>query len=101
MQSLAQILASFTSQNGAYRATAAADWLQGRTLFGGLIAGLANHAMRQQVAADRPLRALQIVYVGPNAAGEVEFEPNVQREGKAVTLASCTARSPRPNSDHA
>jgi acyl-CoA thioesterase len=93
MQSLVQILASFVPQNAAYRATGEADWLQGRTLFGGLIASLANHAMRQKVPEDRPLRALQVVYIGPNAAGEVVFEPSVQREGKAVTLASCAARS--------
>ena len=93
MQTLVQILASFALQNGAYRVTGETDWLQGRTLFGGLIAGLANHAMRQRVPADRPLRALQVVYIGPNSAGEVEFEPSVQREGKAVTLATCTARS--------
>jgi acyl-CoA hydrolase len=34
-----------------------------------------------------------VAYIGPNSAGEVEFEPCVQREGKAVTLASCTVRS--------
>jgi acyl-CoA thioesterase len=93
MQSLAQILASFERRNDGYRISAGADWLQGRTLFGGLVAALANHAMRQKLPEDRPLRALQVVYIGPNGAGDVEFVPSVQREGKAVTLASCTARS--------
>lgn len=93
MQSLTQILAAFTPQDGAYRATADATWLQGRTLFGGLAAALANRAMRERVAADRPLRALQVVFIGPNAEGAVTFEPTVLREGKAVTLASCIAKS--------
>jgi acyl-CoA thioesterase len=93
MQSLAQILATFEPRNDAYRVSAEADWLQGRTLFGGLVAAFANHAMRQRVPENRPLRALQVVYIGPNSAGDVEFAPSVQREGKAVTLASCTARS--------
>jgi acyl-CoA thioesterase len=52
MQSLTQILASFASHNTAYRITVDDDWLQGRTVFGGLIAALANHAMRQRVPAD-------------------------------------------------
>lgn len=93
MQSLAQILAAFAAQGSAYRATIEADWLQGRTLFGGIIAALANNAMRQLVPQDRSLRTLQIVYVGPNSAGEVDFAPCVLRAGKAVTLASCVARS--------
>jgi len=93
MQSLTQILASFAALNDAYRITVDDDWLQGRTVFGGLIAAFANHAMRQSVPADRPLRAFQVVYIAPNSAGEVEFKPSVQREGKAVTLASCTAHS--------
>jgi acyl-CoA thioesterase len=93
MQSLAQILASFEPRNNAYRVSAEADWLQGRTLFGGLVAAFANYAMRQKVPEGRPLRALQVVYIGPNSAGDVDFTPSVQREGKAVTLASCTACS--------
>jgi len=93
MQSLTQILAAFAVHGRIYRATIAEDWLQGRTVFGGLIAALANRAMRSQAPADRPLRALQVVFVGPNSAGEVEFEPTLLRAGKAVTLASCTAKS--------
>jgi len=93
MQSLAQILAAFAARDSAYRATIEADWLQGRTLFGGIIAALANNAMRQLVPQDRALRALQIVYVGPNSEGEVDFAPRVLRAGKAVTLTSCVARS--------
>jgi acyl-CoA thioesterase len=93
MQSIAQILTSLESKSGVYRAIVGDDWLQGRTVFGGLIAALANVAMRNHVPPDRPLRALQIVYVGPNASGALDFEPQVLREGKAVTLSSCTIRS--------
>jgi acyl-CoA thioesterase len=93
MQSLSQILAAFAAQDRVYRAVIDTTWLQGRTLFGGVIAALANHAMRQCILSDRPLRALQAVFVGPNAAGEVSFEPTILRAGKAVTLASCSAKS--------
>jgi acyl-CoA thioesterase len=93
MQSLTQILAAFRSKDDAYLATVDATWLQGRTVFGGLVAALANHAMRQRVTGDRPLRAFQAVFIGPNAEGDIEFQPTVLRTGKAVTLASCTAKS--------
>ena len=98
MTSLAQILASLESKSDIHRtivqrAIVDEDWAQGRTVFGGLIAALANAAMRTGIPADRPLRALQIVYVGPNSPGAIDFAPQVLRAGKAVTLASCTVRS--------
>jgi acyl-CoA thioesterase len=93
MQSLAQILAAFSVQNGAYRAQVTADWQQGRTLFGGLSVALADQAMRSLLFEQRPLRAMQVVYVGPAAAGSVECRPSVLRAGKAVTLTSCTVHS--------
>lgn len=94
MTPLSQIVATFKAQEGDYAHTLGEDWLQGRTVFGGMIAALANAAMRRAgVSEDRPLRALQAVFIGPNAAGEVVFCPNVQRAGKAVTLANCAVRS--------
>jgi acyl-CoA thioesterase len=93
MQSLTEILAAFAPCESGYRATIDSTWGQGRTVFGGLIAACANHAMRQLIPAERPLRALQVVFIGPNTEGPVDFEPKVLRAGKAVTLASCSAKS--------
>jgi len=93
MQSLARILAAFQPRDGAYMAAVDSTWMQGRTAFGGLIATLANRAMRQLVPADRPLRALQAVFIGPIPEGEAVFTPTVSRVGKAVTLTRCTAHS--------
>jgi acyl-CoA thioesterase len=93
MTSLTQILASLACESGAYRVQAGEDWAQGRTLFGGLIAALANEAMCRAVPTERTLRAFQIVYVGPNAPGEIHFVPKELRAGKAMTLASCEVRS--------
>jgi acyl-CoA thioesterase len=93
MNSLHSILAASIAQSHGFSYSVSDDWLQGRTVFGGLVASLANVSMRRHVSADRPLRALQIVYVGPNSAGELRFEPTVMRVGKAVTLASCAVRS--------
>jgi acyl-CoA thioesterase len=93
MHSLHAILAALRPQSQGFCYPISEDWLQGRTVFGGLIAALANQSMRSLIPADRPLRALQIVYVGPNSAGDVQFEPVILRAGKAVTLANCTVRS--------
>jgi len=94
MTPLSQIVATFKASEGDYAHTLGSDWLQGRTAFGGLVAALANAAMRRGgVTDDRPLRALQAIYIGPNPAGEVSFRPEVKRVGKAVTLASCTVHA--------
>jgi len=93
MQSLVRILAAFQPRDRVYIATLDETWMQGRTAFGGLITTLAASAMRQQVPVDRPLRALQAVFIGPIGEGEVAFEAAVNRVGKAVTLASCTVKS--------
>jgi acyl-CoA thioesterase len=65
-----------------------ADWLQGRTSFGGLIATLAVQAMRDVVGAAWPeavkLRALQTSFIGPVAEGAVEVAVTLLREGKNV-----------------
>lgn len=93
MKSLSEILVSLAPESGAYRVQAGEDWAQGRTLFGGLIAALANEAMCKSVPRERTLRGFQIVYVGPNSPGDILLEPKVLRVGKAMTLAGCTVRS--------
>jgi acyl-CoA thioesterase len=46
------------------------DWLQGRTVFGGLQAAFALRAMREWVP-QLPLRALQATFLAPVAAGKI------------------------------
>lgn len=60
------------------------DWLQGRTVFGGLQAALAVRAMRQQVAPEFLLRSMQVTFVGPVVAGPVEVQATVLRRGKST-----------------
>ncbi|HYC37280.1 MAG TPA: thioesterase family protein [Usitatibacter sp.] len=57
------------------------DWLQGRTLFGGMqaIAGLA--AMRS-IAPDKPLRSLQTTFLAPVPGGPVHATARILRSGK-------------------
>lgn len=60
------------------------DWLQGRTVFGGLQAALALRAMRTLVP-DVPLRTLQGTFLAPVPGGPVTATARVLRAGKSAT----------------
>jgi acyl-coenzyme A thioesterase PaaI-like protein len=60
------------------------DWLQGRTLFGGLQAAVALAAMRS-VAPPAPLRSMQGTFLAPVPGGPVRATARVLRAGKNVT----------------
>jgi len=85
---LASLLAARTRFEGGVRFEVPADWLQGRTSFGGLISVMALQAMRDVAGSAWPgnvkLRALQASFIGPVAQGPVEVVVNLLREGKSV-----------------
>jgi acyl-CoA thioesterase len=82
MQSLADILAAF---NPNANFSPAANWLQGRTLYGGLSAALALRAAQASAQeALPPLRTAQILYVGP-ATEALSFDARTLRQGKSAT----------------
>jgi acyl-CoA thioesterase len=83
-----QTLASIQPQDKGWSAIVGEDWSQGRATFGGVVAALGNEAMRRLVPADRQLRELSTVFVGPTLAGPVHIEAEVLRVGRAVTIAS-------------
>jgi len=82
-----ETLASMQAVDGGCSAVIGEDWSQGRGAFGGMVAALGNEAMRRLVPADRQLRGLETVFVGPAVAGSVRMEAQVLRVGKAVTIA--------------
>ena len=69
------------------------DWQQGRTTYGGLVAVLAACALRDAVGPARPLRALQVNFVGSVPAGPAVVDTRVLREGRSVTQAQATLSS--------
>jgi acyl-CoA thioesterase len=81
-------LASMQPLDGEWSAAIGEDWSQGRATFGGMVAALGNEAMRRLVPADRQLRELDTVFVGPAPAGPVRIHAEVLRVGRAVTIAS-------------
>ena len=60
------------------------DWLQGRTVFGGLQAALALRAMRTLVPGV-PLRTLQGTFLAPVPGGALTARARVLRAGKSAT----------------
>ena len=90
---MAEALTSFSTirgraSRGAGTVTAdvPADWLQGRSVFGGLQAVLALDAMRTLVPETLPLRTLQGTFMAPVAAGVVTATARVLRTGKSTTV---------------
>lgn len=57
-----------------------ADWMQGRTTYGGLTAALCLRASLA-LAEDKPVRSAQIAFIGP-VSGTVTCEATLLREGK-------------------
>jgi hypothetical protein len=57
-----------------------ADWMQGRSVFGGLQAAFALQAMRALVP-EAPLRTLQVTFIAP-VAGEMKARARILRQGK-------------------
>lgn len=77
-----QVLDSLALEDGAWAAAVPEDWLQGRSVFGGMQVALALRAMRSLVPAELPLRVIQTTFVGPVSAGTVRGRAHVLRTGK-------------------
>lgn len=68
------------------RVTVPEDWLQGRTVYGGLAAALCLEACQLAIPGPPPLRAAQFAFVGP-ASGRLEFDCTTLRRGKSTVFA--------------
>ena len=82
------ILAGMQKDGEGWTAHGPENWLQGRTLYGGLSAALALRACELAVPDLPPLRAAQIAYIGP-ALQDVRLVPTVLRRGRSVTFMGC------------
>lgn len=62
------------------------SWAQGRATFGGVVAGLVFDRMQRQVAQGRPMRSLQVSFVGPVVPGKpLTVTAELLREGKSAS----------------
>src|SRR3954468_18090500 len=78
------LLARIQTREGASTLDVPEDWLQGRTLFGGLQAVVGLAAMRS-IAPDAPLRSLQVTFLAPVRGGIVKAHARILRSGKSAT----------------
>jgi acyl-CoA thioesterase len=72
--------------HGALSVAIPANWMQGRTTYGGLTAALCLQAAKP-LADSKPIRSAQIAFVGPTG-GEVTATPLLLRSGKNATFVS-------------
>jgi acyl-CoA thioesterase len=77
------LLSSMQARDGASMLDVPDDWLQGRTLFGGLQAVVGLAAMRSLVP-EMPLRSLQVTFLAPVPGGPVHARAQVLRSGKST-----------------
>jgi acyl-CoA thioesterase len=81
---IASLLEPITGQSGPVKLDHAADWMQGRTLYGGASALIA-YTMAVRAFPDLPpLRAAQIGFVAP-VGDELELHAEIIRQGRNVT----------------
>ena len=80
-----EVLNSVSGGGGRWTAAVPDDWVNGRTVFGGLQVALVLRAMRALVPAQTPLRTLQVVFIAPVPPGKVEVEAKILRSGKSAT----------------
>jgi hypothetical protein len=83
---LSEVLDSLVPNDGRCTVSVPDDWMQGRSIFGGLQAALGLRAMRTVVPSELPLRVLHTTFVAP-VTGSVEIEARVLRIGKGTTHA--------------
>jgi len=80
---LSKLLASARNEDGARVLDVPGDWMQGRSVFGGLQIAFALQAMRELVP-QVPLRTLQVTFVAP-IAGTMRARAQILRTGKNAT----------------
>ncbi|PHN24231.1 acyl-CoA thioesterase [Pseudomonas sp. ICMP 460] len=80
--SLSQLFKTF---DASHPFTVPANWLQGRTIYGGLTAALSLEAVRQSIPLDLPpLKSAHVTFISPSTQEQVFFS-KVLRQGKSVT----------------
>jgi len=79
------LMASMTTDGDANSVTATEDWLQGRTIYGGLSAAFCLESVARQFGDLPPLRSAQFSFVGP-ATGTVTIRSSLLRKGKSTVF---------------
>lgn len=80
-----ELMATLRLDEGRGKVGLSADWMQGRSAFGGLQAALLVRAMRNCVRDAPPLRTLQVSFVAPVPADrDIRIEARLLRRGRSA-----------------
>jgi acyl-CoA thioesterase len=86
------LLGQLIEKDGQYHVQVGPDWMQGRTLYGGITAALCLQAVRQAMPDLPPLRSALIAFAGPSS-GDVHIQPKLLRQGKSAAFISANLSS--------
>lgn len=78
-----ELIGTMTSSSGEVALQIPEDWMQGRSVFGGLQAAVALTAMRTLVP-DIPLRTFQATFMAPPASTNLQAQARILRQGKSA-----------------
>ena len=81
----ASMLATLVSDGEDFTISLPADWLQGRTAYGGLSAALCLQSALRAFPELPPLRSAQVAFIGP-ASGDLKISPRLLRQGKSAAF---------------
>ncbi len=87
MTEFTALMAGMTRAGDGWTVSVSDDWLQGRTVYGGMSAALCMQAALNEFGAVPPLRSAQVAYIGP-AAGQLQLKASVLRKGKSTLFAN-------------
>ena len=87
MTEFTELMAGVRREGETWSTSISDDWLQGRTIYGGLAAALCLEAMLRASPELPSLRSAQFSFVGP-ASGQLRITPVTLRKGKSTVFAS-------------
>lgn len=79
-----ELMQSMTFDGSGCQLQAPDDWMQGRSVYGGLQAAVIVAAMRRLIPADQPLRSLQMTFIAP-VNSSMNGRAQILRSGKHTT----------------
>jgi acyl-CoA thioesterase len=85
MTSFSDLLAAIARAGDSFVTRVSDDWLQGRTLYGGLAGALCVEAALRRFDGLPPLCSAQFAFVGP-ATGQLRIRPMLLRQGKSTAF---------------
>ncbi len=85
MTPIADILAAAKPTATGFTATIPADWMQGRTAYGGISSAIALHAAQACEPDLPPLRSAQVSFIGP-LAGDITVTATKLRRGRTAAF---------------